>query len=52
LERSLRETFQAALLRQLPARTYLAIVERSPEFELGLDEAADESSLHVIYGHW
>ena len=52
LERSLGETLTAAELRQLPPRSYLALVERSPEFELGLDSATDESSLHVIYGRW
>jgi hypothetical protein len=52
LERSLSETLNAAVQQGLPPRSYVAIVERSPEFELGLESAADESSLHVIYGRW
>jgi hypothetical protein len=36
----------------LPPRTYVAIVERSPEFELGLERVDDETSFHVILGHW
>jgi hypothetical protein len=52
LERSLRETLSDASLRQLPPRSYVAIVERSPEFEIGLENAKDEDSLHVIFGRW
>ncbi|MEX2142580.1 MAG: hypothetical protein WD894_25225 [Pirellulales bacterium] len=52
LEQSLSETLRAAVEQGLPPRSYVAIVERSPEFELGLESAEDESSLHVIYGRW
>jgi hypothetical protein len=52
LERSLTETFRSAIEARLPKRSYVAIVDRSPEFELGIDQAADESSLHVIFGRW
>lgn len=40
------------LNRALPPRTYVAIVERSPEFELGLEQATLEGGFHVIVGHW
>jgi len=52
LERALDETLRAASLGELPTRSYIAIVERSPEFELGLDSATEESSYHIIYGRW
>jgi hypothetical protein len=52
LERSIDETLKAAVGRELSKQSYLAIVDRSPEFEIGLDSATDESSLHVIYGRW
>jgi hypothetical protein len=52
LERSIGDALEDAVGRELPKRSYLAIVERSPEFELGIDSVAEESSLHVIYGRW
>jgi hypothetical protein len=52
LEQSLGDALEDAVGRELPKRSYVAIVERSPEFELGVDSAAEESSLHVVYGHW
>jgi hypothetical protein len=52
LEHSLGDALEDAVGRELPKRSYVAIVERSPEFELGVDSAAEESSLHVVYGHW
>ena len=33
-------------------RTYIAIVDRSPEVEIGLDSARDEDSFHIIVGKW
>ncbi len=36
----------------LPTRAYIAIVEKSPECQLGISSAVEESSFHVIYGRW
>jgi hypothetical protein len=36
----------------LAPRTYVAIVEHSPEVVLGVDEPREEDSLHVIVGSW
>jgi hypothetical protein len=52
LERSLHKAIDDARLRQLPPRSYVAVVDRSPEFEIGVENATEESSLHVIYGRW
>jgi hypothetical protein len=52
LERALEETLVAASLGQLPRGSYVAVVERSPEFELGIDSATEESSFHIIFGRW
>jgi hypothetical protein len=52
LERSVAEALGAAAGQRLLPRSYVALVERSPEFEAGLESASDESSLHVIYGRW
>ena len=52
LEHSLTDVLDEAVGRNLARQSYIAVVERSPEFELGLDSATEESSLHVIYGHW
>lgn len=47
LERSLREAGEP-----LAPRRFVAIVEHSPEVELGLDSASEEASLHVVCGDW
>ena len=47
LERSLREAGEP-----LAPRRFVAIVERSPEVELGLDSVGEEASLHVVCGDW
>ena len=47
LERSLHDWTQS-----LEPRTFVAIVERSPEVVLGLDSAREEASLHVVVGQW
>jgi hypothetical protein len=52
LERSLQRATDAAASRQMERGSYVAVVERSPEFQLGLTSATDESSLHVINGRW
>jgi hypothetical protein len=36
----------------LGPRSYVAIVDRSPEVVLGLDRAREEGSFHVIHGTW
>ena len=36
----------------LEPRSYLAIVETSPEVVLGVESAREEASLHVIVGRW
>lgn len=38
--------------RPLPPRSYVAIVQRSPEVVLGLSRAREEGSFHVILGTW
>jgi hypothetical protein len=37
---------------KLPARSYIAIVDQSPEFELGLAEVSAHETHHVIVGQW
>jgi hypothetical protein len=36
----------------LPKRSYVAMVSRSPEVDFGLESAEEDSSFHVILGHW
>jgi hypothetical protein len=43
---------KAAKVRSLPPRSYVAVVQQSPEFELGLRSANVEASFHLILGHW
>ena len=47
LERSLHDWTQS-----LEPRSFVAIVEKSPEVVLGLDSAREEASLHVVVGQW
>jgi hypothetical protein len=51
LEQSLK-TFGPAYAYKPQPRTYLAIVESSPEVELGVDGAAEEGSFHVVFGRY
>ena len=37
---------------QLPPRSYVAITKTGPEVELGLTDAKEEASFHVIVGQW
>jgi hypothetical protein len=37
---------------RLAPRTYLAIVERSPEVVFGTDQAQEEASTHLVTGAW
>lgn len=49
----LEDGLSRAAHNERPApRTYVAIVDRSPEFELGLDHVDSETGYHVIFGHW
>lgn len=50
LERMLSET--ATPTQSPAARTYLAILETSPELELGVEGAKEEASFHVLSGKW
>jgi hypothetical protein len=36
----------------LSPRSYVAIVDRSPEVPLGVERAREEASLHVVVGQW
>lgn len=36
----------------LQPRSYVAVVERSPEVEYGVDSYREEESLHVVVGRW
>jgi hypothetical protein len=38
--------------KALAPRTYIAIVERGPDVQLGTDAANEEASLHVVTGIW
>jgi hypothetical protein len=37
---------------QLPPRSYLAVTSFGPEVELGISEATEEASFHVLVGRW
>jgi len=50
LERMLTET--ATPSKSQSARTYLAILQNSPELELGIEGATEEASFHVLSGKW
>jgi hypothetical protein len=52
LARSLSNLRNHALNNSLPFKTYVAIVEQSPEVQLGTSAAKSEESLHVIVGQW
>ncbi len=52
LERSLSDTWQQLTDNSLPPRTYVAVVELSPEVQFGTSAAKPEESLHVIVGQW
>jgi hypothetical protein len=52
LEAGLADVFQQLTDGKLDARSYVAIVERSPETELGTSAAQEEESFHVVVGRW
>ncbi len=37
---------------ELPRRTYFAVTDTGPEVELGIAEAEEEASFHVLVGNW
>lgn len=43
---------RAMLVDDLPPRSYVAVVERSPEFEPGLASTDSQGEFHVILGRW
>ncbi len=51
LEQNLKR-LTSDLTNQLKPRSYIAIVEQSPEVPLGTKSAKQESSFHVIQGSW
>jgi hypothetical protein len=52
LESALDDVQRQLAQAKLEPRTYVAIVERSPEVELGIPGAREEASFHVILGRW
>lgn len=40
------------LKKRLGKRDYFAVVERSPEVQLGVDWATETNGFHVVVGHW
>jgi hypothetical protein len=53
LQRALRAARQQmAQPTRMAPRTYIAIVDKSPEVEFGVREVRQVSSLHVIVGRW
>jgi hypothetical protein len=52
LERGFIELTGTDLPRLDQPRTYMAIVDRSPEMSFGLEKVNEEASLHVIVGSW
>jgi len=52
LERELFDLVQQMIKEKLPPKTYIAVVESSPEVELGTPSAREEASFHVIRGEW
>jgi hypothetical protein len=51
LERAIAEV-TGLPIDALPPRSYIAIVERSPEVSLGVERVEEQGSLHVIVGRW
>jgi hypothetical protein len=52
IEDQIERALQFADSNDFGARTYIAIVDRSPEQEIGLDSVDEESGFHVIVGRW
>jgi len=41
-----------ATVSELPRRTYFAVTDTGPEVELGIADAEEEASFHVLVGNW
>lgn len=53
LEQGLRDVVQQLQsVEGIPRRSYVALVEDSPEVMFGLDDVREEDSFHVIVGSW
>lgn len=52
MDRFIREAFGLTGSPLYGPRSYLAIVARSPELEIGLDGVEEEDSFHMIIGRW
>ncbi len=52
LERTIREAGEQLKNDKLPVRSYVAVVESSPEVELGAAAAREEASIHIVVGKW
>jgi hypothetical protein len=52
IEDQIDRALQFGDLNAFGPRTYIAIVDRSPEQEVGLENVDEESGFHVIVGRW
>ncbi len=52
IEDQLERALSFASSNEFGPRSYVAIVDRSPEQEFGLDSVDEESGFHVIIGRW
>ncbi len=52
LERTIRETAEQLKNDRMPVRSYVAVVEASPDAELGTPAAKEEASFHLVVGKW
>jgi hypothetical protein len=52
MEAGLAAALQQVIDGKFEPRTYIAIVDRSPETELGTPSADEEAGFHVIVGRW
>ena len=52
LERGLRRFSGLPDLKQLPPRSYVAIVRAAPDLQMGIESITEEASFHVVQGSW
>jgi hypothetical protein len=52
LEQSITTLTERLTNNELPPRTYVAVVETSPEVQLGTSAAREEASFHIVVGEW
>lgn len=52
LERGIGASCSMSSSHKLGPRTYVAVMETSPEVSIGVESAREESSFHVILGRW